>query len=59
MISAIKLKRYMANVGIFGIIIGKLCHKKKPCSIILLEVDKSLEVSFHCINLPLNLAVCL
>ena len=49
----------MAGVGIFSVIVGKLRHEKKPYPIILLEVNKSPEVSFHRTILPLRLAVCL
>ena len=56
-ISAIKLKRYVVGTGILGIIVGKLRHKKKPCLIILLKLDKSSEVGFYCTILPLRLAV--
>ena len=38
----------MANTGILGIVIGKLRHGKKLYSIILLKVNKGLEVDFHC-----------
>ena len=47
----------MAGAGILGIIVDKLRHEKKPCSIILLEVDKSSEVGFHCAILPFGLTV--
>ena len=59
MISIIELEKYVAGASILGIIVGKLRHKKKPCPIILLKVDKGLEVSFYCIILPLSLAVYL
>ena len=59
MISAIKLEKCVANAGILGIIVGKLRYEKKSCPIILLKVDKSSEIGFHCIILPLSLAVCL
>ena len=59
MISAIELEKYMAGAGIFGIVVSKLCHKKKPYPIILLKIDKSLEVGFYCTILPLSLAVYL
>ena len=59
MIFAIKLERYMANIDIFGVVVGKLYYRKKPCPIILLKVDKSLEVGFHHTILPLCLAVYL
>ena len=57
MISAIKLKRFVAGAGIFGIVVSKFCYEKKPCPIILLKVDKNSKVDFHCTILPLNLAV--
>ena len=42
----------MANASIFGIIVGKFHHEKKPYPIILLKVDKSLEISFYYAILP-------
>ena len=57
MISVIELKKCVAGAGIFGIVVGKLHHGKKSYSIILLEVDKNLEVGFHRTILPFNLAV--
>ena len=57
MISAIELKRCVAGAGILGIVVRKFCHGKKPCPIILLEVDKNLEVGFYCTILPFSLAV--
>ena len=59
MIFVIELKRFMANAGILGIVIGKFYYKKMSCSIILLRVDKGLEVNFYCTILLLSLAVCL
>ena len=57
MISAIKLKRCMAGVGIFGIIVSKLRHGKKPCPIILLKVNKDSKVGFYCTILSFGLTV--
>ena len=59
MISAIKLKNCITSAGILGVIVGDFCHKKKPCPIILLEVDKGSEVDFSCTILPLSLAIYL
>ena len=59
MISAIELKRCVISIGIFGVVVGKLCYEKKSCSIILFEVDKSLKRGFHCTILPFGLTVCL
>ena len=47
----------MAGASILGIVVSELRYEKKPCLIILLEVDKGLEVGFHCTILSLNLAV--
>ena len=57
MISAIELEKYVADAGILGVVIGKLCHRKKPCLIILLKVDKGLKIGFHCAILPFGLTV--
>ena len=47
----------MAGAGILGIIVGKLHYGKKPYPIILLEIDKGLEINFYYIILPLRLVV--
>ena len=57
MIFAIELEKYMANTGILGIIISKLRYGKKLCPIILLKVDKGLEIGFHCTILLLSLVI--
>ena len=59
MIFAIELEKYINGASIFGIIIGKLCYKKKLCLIILFKVDKSLKINLYYTILSLNLAICL
>ena len=59
MISIVELKKHIANINIFGIIINELCNKKKQYLIILLKVDKGLKIDFHCIILPFSLVICL
>ena len=59
MIFAIELKKCVASTGIFGVIIGKLYYEKKPYLIILLKVDKNLEVSFYYAILLFGLIVYL
>ena len=59
MIFAIELEKCVADASIYGIVFGKLCHKKKPCPIILFQVDKSLEVGFYHTILPFSLIVYL
>ena len=57
MISAIELEKCVADAGILGIVVSELRHRKKPCPIILLEVDKSSKVGFHCTILPFGLII--
>ena len=57
MIFATELEKCIANIGIFGIIVGKLYYKKKSYPIILLKVDKGLEVSFYYTILSFCLAI--
>ena len=59
MISAIELEKCVANAGIYSIVVGKLCNGKKPCSMVMLQVDKNSEIGFHCTILPLSLAIYL
>ena len=57
MISAIELEKYMAGTSIFSIIVSKLCYEKKLCPIILLEIDKGLEVGFYYAILLFDLTI--
>ena len=59
MISAIELEKYMADASILGIIVNKLHYRKKLCSIILLKVDKGLEVDFYYSILSFGLIIYL
>lgn len=49
MIFAVKFKKCRVVTSIHGIIINKLCYKKKSCPIILFEFNKSLKISLYCI----------
>ena len=55
MIAVDEVKKPVANASIFGIIISEFCHKKKPCPVILFEIDESSKVGFYCIILPFGL----
>ena len=57
MIFVIEFKKHVASNSIFGIIIGKLCHKKNLCSIILFKINKNLKVGFYYTILPFGLAI--
>ena len=59
MISTIEFEKCMAAAGILGVVISKFCYEKKSCPIILLKVDKSLEVGFHYSILSFGLSVYL
>ena len=58
-ISIVKLKKYIANISIFDIIISKYYYKKKLYLIILFKINKNTKISFYCTILFLNLAVYL
>ena len=59
MIFAIKLEKYVASINTFGIIISKLCHKKKLYLIILFKFDKNPKVSFYYAILSFSLSIYL
>lgn len=59
MIALVKLKKYMTNIFIFGIIINKLGYKQKSSSIILFLINKNTKISFCYTVLPLSLIVYL
>ena len=58
-VATIELKRYVTRTGVFGVVVGKLCYHKKPCSVILLTIYKSTKVSFHGAVLLFRLTVSL
>ena len=47
MISTIKLKQCLTDIGVLDIIVSKLRYEKEPCLIILLKIDKNLEIGFY------------
>ena len=49
----------MIGVSTLGIIRNEFRHGKKPCSIILLKVNKSSDIGFYHTILPLSLTICL
>ena len=59
MVATVRLKRSVTGAGIFRIVICKFSYWKESCPVVLLEVDKGLEVSFYGAVLPLGLTVCL
>lgn len=58
-VATVQLKQCIAGASVFCIIIGEFSYWKEFCLIVLLKVDKNTEKSFHCIVLPLGLAVSL
>ena len=56
-IFVVKLKKHMADISIFGIIIDKLCYKKKPYLIILFKIDKDLKIDIYYTILPFGLTI--
>ena len=59
MIAAVQLERRVTGACVFCIFISKLGHQQEPSLVILLEVDKALEIRLHGAVLPLGLPVCL
>ena len=59
MIAAVQLKRRVTSTCVLRIVISKLGYWQEPSPVILLKVDKDLEVHFHCAVLLLGLPICL
>ena len=57
MIATIHLEKCMTGARVIDIIIRELGYCEEPGLIVLLEIDKSLEVGFHGTVLPFGLAV--
>ena len=49
----------MTSTGVLSIIISKLGHWREPSPVVLLEVDKGLEIRLYGAVLLLGLPVCL
>ena len=59
MIAEVQLEKHVTGACVLRIVISELSHWQKPILVILLEVDKGLEVRLHGAVLPLGLPVCL
>lgn len=57
MIAAVELKRYMASIYIFYIIIYKFDCKQKPYQVIILLINKNTKIRIYYIVLSLDLVV--
>ena len=57
MISAIELEKRVTSASIFGIIIDKFRYRKKPCPVILYEINKSSKIGFYYTILSFNLTI--
>lgn len=57
MIAIVKLKKCMASICIFSIVIDKLSYWKEFSIVILLIVDKSSEINFYYTILLFGLAI--
>lgn len=58
-IATVELQNCIASSCIFGSVIDKFNYRNKPSLIILLAIDKSFEIDFYYIVLPLSLAISL
>ena len=52
-----KFEKRVVGASILGIIISKFNYRKKPCLVILFEIDKNSKVGFHYTILPFGLTV--
>ena len=52
-----KLKKYIAGISNFGIIINELCYKKKLYPIVLFKINKNLKIGFHYTIMFFSLAI--
>lgn len=59
MVGTVKLEWHITGINILSIIISEFSHQKKFDLITLLEIDKNLEVNFHCAVLPFSLTISL
>lgn len=57
MVPVIKQKKYVTSTGVFRIIVSKFSYKKKSNLVILLIIDKNVEVGCQNTVLSLNLAI--
>lgn len=58
-IAKIEFKQNINSTGILRILISKLRHREEPRDIVLLVINKILEVDFHSIVFSLSLAITL
>lgn len=54
-IAPVELKNHVADTRILSIVIPKFCHAQDTYLIVLPNIDKSTQISFHCAILPLGL----
>lgn len=59
MIVTVELKRRMASTHILSFVVCKFYYEHEFCLIIILSINKSMQIGFHCAILHLSMAVCL
>lgn len=59
MIIIVKLKNYITNVCVHGIVISKFCHWLKPSLVVLFLIDKNPKISLHGAILPVSQTIYL
>lgn len=59
MITIVEFEIHMASASILGVVVGKLSYWEELSPIILLIIEKNSKIGFHCIVLPLCLAISL
>lgn len=59
MLAAVELEKYIANNHIFSIIKYEFYHGQELCLVILVLINKNLEINFDYNILPFGLSICL
>lgn len=59
MVAAIKFRRYMTGIGVFCVVVSEFSHREKSSSVILLIIDKGIEVDFYDTVFPFCLTISL
>lgn len=59
MIATIELKRRIVSTRILSIVIHEFQYRQESCPIILLSIDKNMQMNFHHAVLSLGWAICL
>lgn len=58
-IAVVELEKRMSSISIFNIVVYKFPYGQKPCQVVLVLIEKSMQICLNYAILLLGLAVCL